>query len=84
MLAFLRKFENHGIKIARVNSTHITKNINYFHFVWRCGSDVMSTFLNYPPVRSPLIVKVYMNCTLLKYFLFNSKNKIIFRIEDLL
>ena len=28
MLVFLGKFENRGIKIARVNSTHITKNIN--------------------------------------------------------
>ena len=28
MLVFLGKFENRGIKIARVNSTHITKYIN--------------------------------------------------------
>ena len=28
MLVFLLKFQNRGIKIARVNSTHITKNIN--------------------------------------------------------
>ena len=28
MLVFLTKFENRGIKIALVNSTHITKNIN--------------------------------------------------------
>ena len=28
MLVYLGKFENRGIKIARVNSTHITKNIN--------------------------------------------------------
>ena len=28
MLVFLGKFENRGIKIARVNSTHIAKNIN--------------------------------------------------------
>ena len=28
MLVFLGKFENRGITIARVNLTHITKNIN--------------------------------------------------------
>ena len=28
MLVYLEKFENRGIKIARVNSTHTTKNIN--------------------------------------------------------
>ena len=28
MVEFLRKFENHGIKIARVNSIRITKSIN--------------------------------------------------------
>ena len=28
MLVFLGKFQNRGIKIARVNSTHITKKIN--------------------------------------------------------
>ena len=27
MFVFLGKFENRGIKIARVNSAHITKNI---------------------------------------------------------
>ena len=32
MLVFLRKFENSGIKIAQVNSTHITKNINLLLF----------------------------------------------------
>ena len=30
-MVFLRKFENPGIKIARVNSTHITKNINLLY-----------------------------------------------------
>ena len=28
MIEFLRKFENRGIKITRVNSIHITKSIN--------------------------------------------------------
>ena len=28
MIEFLRKFENRGIKIARVNSIHITKSFN--------------------------------------------------------
>ena len=32
MVEFLRKFENRGIKIARVNSMRITKSINLFQF----------------------------------------------------
>ena len=44
MSVFLVKFENRGIKIARVNSSLITKISIYFNFVWRWGSVVMSTF----------------------------------------
>ena len=34
MIEFLRKFENRGIKIARVNSILITKSINLQLFTW--------------------------------------------------
>ena len=37
MLVFLGKFENRGTKIDRVNSTHITKNVNLLYVVWRRG-----------------------------------------------
>ena len=44
MLVFLGKFEYRGIKIARVNSTHITNNINLLYFrmalVARCDVDI--------------------------------------------
>ena len=39
MVRFLRNFENHGIKIAWVNSIRITKSIN------------LLLFLNWPPVK---------------------------------
>ena len=71
-----------ALKLLELTPLTSPKISIYFNFVWRCGSVVMSTFLNYPPVRSTLIVKVYMYCTLLKYFLFNCKNKIIFCVED--
>ena len=45
MLVFIGKFENRGIKIARVNSIRITKLLIYFNFVWCWGSVVMLTFL---------------------------------------
>ena len=56
------------LELAQLTSPKISI---YFNFVWRWGSVVISTFLNKPPVRSPLTVKVYMYCTLLKYFMFN-------------
>ena len=73
-----------ALKLLELTQLTSPKVSIYFNFVWRWGTVVMSTFLNLPPVRSPLIVKIYMYCTLLKYFLFNSKNKIIFCVEDLL
>ena len=54
MVEFLRKLENRGIKIVRVNSILITISINlviYFNFVRCWGSVVMLTSLNKPPVR---------------------------------
>ena len=36
MVEFLRKFENRGIKIARVNSSLITKSINLQLFTLIC------------------------------------------------
>ena len=43
MVEFLRKFKNHGIKIARVNAILITQFIDlqlfsYFNFVWCWGA----------------------------------------------
>ena len=50
MVEFLRKFENRGIKIARVNSILITKiykfTVIYFNFVQGWGSVVMLTSIN--------------------------------------
>ena len=44
MLEFLRKFENRGIKIDRVNSIRITKSINLLYFCtvlgFRCDVDI--------------------------------------------
>ena len=57
MVEFLRKNENRGIKIARVNSIRITNLSIYINFARCWESVVMLTFLNYPPVRSPLIEK---------------------------
>ena len=41
MVEFLRKFENYGIKIARVNSILITKSINLLKFCTALGSVVI-------------------------------------------
>ena len=61
MVEFPRKFEIHDIKIAQVNSILITEiyqfSVIYFNFVRCCGSVVMLTFLNEPPVLSPFIEK---------------------------
>ena len=60
MLVFLEKFENCGIKIARVNSIRNTKSINLLQFCMvlgvRCDVDIFKL----TPLRSPLIVKVYV------------------------
>ena len=41
MFEFRRKFENRGIKIARVNSIHITNSINLKSFTLiLCGVEV--------------------------------------------
>ena len=56
MVEFLRKIENRGIKIARVNSILNTKSINlviYFNFVWCWVRSVGRGF----SVRSPFIEK---------------------------
>ena len=58
MLVFLVKFENRGMKIARVNSSHITKNINLLSFRMALGVRCDVNILNKPPVRSSLIVNV--------------------------
>ena len=46
MVKFLRKFENRGIKIARVNSIASPTQSIYFNFVRCWGPVVMLTFLN--------------------------------------
>ena len=38
MVKFVRKFENRGIKIARVNSIRMTKPFNYFNFALWLGT----------------------------------------------
>ena len=65
MVEFLRKFENCGIKIAKVNIILVITSINLQLFTlilfgvgqgcW--GPVVMLTFLNLPPVLSPFIEK---------------------------
>ena len=46
MVEFLRKFENRGIKIVRVNSIVSQNPSICFNFVQCWGSVVMLTFLN--------------------------------------
>ena len=41
IVEFLRKSENCGIKIARVNSIHITKYTNFIKFCTALGSVVI-------------------------------------------
>ena len=69
MVEFLRKFENRGIKIARVNSiiTKSTSFVIYFNFVRCWGSVVMLTSLNKPLVLSPFIEKfmVFAYCIII-------------------
>ena len=36
VVKFLRKFENHGIKITLVNSILITKSMIYSYLLWFC------------------------------------------------
>ena len=54
-----------NLRIVALTLLELTKfaspNLSiYFNFVWCWGSVVMLTFWNYPPMRSPLIVKVYV------------------------
>ena len=84
MLVFLGKFENCGIKIARVNSIRITKSINILSFCMvlgvTCDVDIFKLTASAQSINSESLCTVL----LLKYFLFNYKNKISFRFEDLL
>ena len=57
MVEYLRKFESHGIKIARVNLILITKSINLLLF----GRGVRCDRLRFS-VHSPYIEKSMVEC----------------------
>ena len=63
MLAFLGKFENRGIKNARVNSTHITKNINLLSFRMalgvRCDADILKLTARAQSINSESLHELY-------------------------
>ena len=63
MLVFLEKFENRGIKIARVNSTHITKNINLLYFRMalgvRCDVDIFKLTARAQSINSESLYELY-------------------------
>ena len=62
MLVFPEKFENRGIKIARVNSTHITKNNNTLisFVVWvRCDVDILKLTARVQSINSESLYERY-------------------------
>ena len=63
MLVFLEKIENRGIKIARVNSTHITKNINLHKFRMalgvRCDVDIFKLTTRAQSINSESLFVLY-------------------------
>ena len=63
MLVFLGKFENHGVKIDRVNSTHITKNINLLYFRMalgvRCDVDIFKLTARAQSINSESLYVLY-------------------------
>ena len=83
MVVFLGKFED--IKIGRVNTIRITKSINLLSFCTvlgvRCDVNIYELTARAQSINSESLCTVI---TLLKYFLFNYKNKVSFCFEDLL
>ena len=63
MLVYLGKFENRGIKMARVNSTHITKNIKLLLFRMalgvRCDVDMFKLTARAQSINSESLYVLY-------------------------
>ena len=63
MLVFLGRFENRSIKIAQVNSTHITKNINLLQFRMalgvRCDVDIFKLTARAQSINSESLYVLY-------------------------
>ena len=72
MLVFLGKFENHGIKIARVNSIRITKSLNLLKFCLvlgvRCDVDIFKITARVQSINSESLCTAFVKVLSVQFY----------------